>query len=248
MKTPVYLVALLLTTTFIFHSAYCTQKIRLYALSTPSHDILKDSFFLPSLKDDFEVIIMQAEQTCQSTYFMSAGWTQTTIKKVDLILQAITENWGSFFIFSDVDIQFFEPVLPIIIPLLENNDLLFQKNTPDGVLCTGFFACKAHEKTLALWTDVKKIMTNNPKQSDQITLNQCIKRHSAKNPYNLQWNYLPSSFFGGGTFTGQQWKPGNILPIPAHAVMHHANWTKGIPHKIAQLTYVKQHIEKRLEC
>src|SRR5579863_9116343 len=85
----------------------CQDKIKLYAIYTPSHEILKDSYFLPSIQDDFELIIENVEQTCESAKFMSAGWTKTTIKKVDLIIRAIQENWDSLFIFSDVDIQFF---------------------------------------------------------------------------------------------------------------------------------------------
>lgn len=234
---------------FYTSSFYPQQKIKLYALSTPSHDILKDTFFLPSIQDDFDIIIQQEEQTCQSAQFMENGWTKTTIKKVDLIIQAIHENWGSFFIFSDVDIQFFQPIQELIIQCIENNDLVIQRNSPDGVLCSGFFACRANEKTLALWRDVKKTMEDNPKQSDQISLNQCIKRNSKKNPYDIRWDYLPDIFFGGGTLTGCLWYPGQKLPIPANIIMHHANWTRGIANKIAQLTYVKQHVEQAtLKC
>lgn len=230
--------------------AFCSfsstfSQIRMYALCTPSHEILRDKYFLPSIKDDFEVIIENANQTCSSSSFMSQGWTKTTIKKVDLIIKAIHDNWGSFFVFSDLDIQFFQPMEETITTLLGDNDLIIQKNCPSGVLCTGFFVCKANEKTLALWSDVKKIMENNPEQSDQITLNQCIKRNSAKNPYDVKWDYLPITFFGGGTLTGTSWFPGKKLSIPKGIFMHHANWTKGIKNKIAQLKYVKAEVEKQ---
>ena len=83
-------------------------------------------------------------------------------------------------------------------------------------------------------------MEQNETQSDQISLNQCINRRSKKNPYNVTWDYLPDIFFGGGTFTGCEWTPGKRLTIPQGIVMHHANWTKGISNKIAQLLYVKK--------
>ncbi|HEV2916851.1 MAG TPA: hypothetical protein VGW78_03830, partial [Candidatus Babeliales bacterium] len=126
------------------------DKIKLYALYTPSHEILKDDFFLPSMQDDFDIIFEFCEQTCPSAQFMSEGWTDTTIRKVDLIIRAIQENWGSIFIFSDVDIQFFAPVQEKILTLMEGKDLVIQKNSPNGVLCTGFFACRGNEKTLQL--------------------------------------------------------------------------------------------------
>lgn len=216
------------------------EKIKLYAICTPSHEILKDQFFLPSIQDDFDIIIELYDQTCPNVQFMSYGWTDTTIRKVDLIIRAIHENWGKIFIFSDVDIQFFAPIQSTILVLMEGKDIIMQKNNPEGVLCTGFFACRGNEKTLQLWMDVKRLMETNKLQSDQISFNQCIKRHSKKNPYDVVWDYLPVTFFGAGTLTGCTWHPGAFLPIPYNIMMHHANWTKGIKNKIAQLTYVKE--------
>ena len=242
MKSKLLFLSTLLLST---HVLLCQEKIKLYALYTPSHRMLKDNYFLPSIQDNFEIICEETEQKCTSALFMDTGWTETTITKVDLIIRAIHENWGNVFIFSDVDIQFFCPIESTIMSLMKDNDLMIQKNSPNGVLCSGFFVCKANEKTLALWTDVKKIMKKDASKSDQISLNQCIKRNSAKNPYAIKWDYLPNTFFGGGTLTGHEWHPGKKLPIPAKIMMHHANWTKGIRNKIAQLNYVKKVVTKR---
>jgi hypothetical protein len=176
---------------------------------------------------------------------MSEGWTKTTMRKVDLIIRAIQENWGKIFIFSDVDIQFFRPVKNFILILMKGKDILMQKNNPEGVLCTGFFACRANEKTLQLWIDVKHTMEEKQLQSDQISFNQCIKRGSKKNSYDVVWDYLPHTFFGGGTLTGYMWKPGMLLPIPYNIMLHHANYTRGIKNKIAQLIYVRDEVYKR---
>jgi nucleotide-diphospho-sugar transferase len=237
---------LLITIILVIHTTVMAdnEKIKLYALYTPSHEILKDNYFLPSIQDDFDIILEEWEQTCPTAQFLSEGWTQTTMRKVDLIIRAIHENWGSFFIFSDVDIQFFRPIKKTIISLIKNYDLIIQKNNPEGVLCSGFFACRGNEKTLQLWTDVKKRMQETS-NSDQISLNQCIKRNSKNNPYDIAWNYLPDTFFGGGTLTGYLWYPGTKLPIPNGIMMHHANWTQGIKNKIAQLEYVKKHVLKK---
>lgn len=225
--------------------AVCAQeKMKMYALYTPSHEQLKDQFFLPSICDDFDIIFEFAEQTCSSAKFMDEGWTDTTIRKVDLIIRAIQENWGSIFIFSDVDIQFFQPIQQKILALMEGKDMVIQKNSPNGVLCSGFFACRGNEKTLQLWQDVKKVMQKNKLNSDQNSLNRCIKRKSKTNPYNVVWSYLPNTFFGGGTLTGHEWYPGMRLPVPKGIMMHHANWTKGIKNKIAQLIYVRKMVNK----
>lgn len=225
--------------------SFSYKKIKLYALCTPSHEILKDQFFLPSMQDDFDIIIESCGQTCRTAKFMSEGWTQTTGRKVDLIIRAIRENWGDIFVFSDVDIQFFAPIQDTILALMQDKDIIIQKNNPEGVLCTGFFVCRGNEKTLQLWTDVKQRMQTNQLQSDQISFNQCIKRHRKKNPYDIAWDYLPDTFFGGGTLTGRLWAPEESLPIPHGIMMHHANWTKGIKNKIAQLVYVRDKVCKK---
>src|SRR5579871_2072697 len=126
---------------FCFLCIAAQEKMKLYALYTPSHEQLKDQFFLPSIQDDFDIVFEFSEQTCSSAKFMDEGWTDTTIRKVDLIIRAIEENWGSIFIFSDVDIQFFSPIKATILKLMKNKDLMIQKNSPNGVLCSGFFAC-----------------------------------------------------------------------------------------------------------
>ena len=226
-------------------SSFAQEKMRLYALYTPSHEVLKDQFFLPSIQDDFDIVFEFCEQTCPSAKFMNEGWTDTTIRKVDLIIRAIQENWGSIFIFSDVDIQFFAPIQETILMLMQDKDMVIQKNSPNGVLCSGFFACRANEKTLQLWQDVKSVMQKNKLNSDQNSLNRCIKRSSKNNPYNVVWSYLPNTFFGGGTLTGHEWSPGMRLPVPHGIMMHHANWTKGIKNKIAQLVYVRNMVRKR---
>jgi len=230
---------------FYTGQSFSYEKMKIYALYTPSHEVLKDKFFLPSIQDDFDIVLEFCDQTCPSAKFMSEGWTETTIRKVDLIIRAIKENWGSIFIFSDVDIQFFCPIQNTILMYMHDKDMVIQKNSPSGVLCSGFFACRGNEKTLQLWTDVKKTMEQSGSYSDQNSLNHCIKRHSKKNPYNISWGYLPETFFGGGTLTGCFWNVGMSLPIPHDIMMHHANWTKGIKNKIAQLVYVRNTVLKR---
>lgn len=231
---------------YAFITLFCItqsqEKIKLYAFYTPSHEILKNTFFLPSIQDNFEIILEFGEQTCTSARFMNEGWIDTTLHKVDLIIRAIEENWNEIFIFSDVDVQFFAPIENIIIDLMKDKDIIMQRNNPEGVLCTGFFACRGNEKTLRLWKDVKKMMQKNKIYSDQISFNRCIKKKSKKNPYELTWDYLPSIFFGAGTLQahpGYLWTPGKKLNIPSGIVMHHANWTRGIKNKIAQLKYVR---------
>lgn len=252
MKKLIYITFFLLTS-HLASQDISQDILNVYALYTPSHEILVDTFFLPSLEkinDPYIKVILhkEAEQSCQSAHFMHSGWTKTTIKKIKLILKAIEENWGNIFIFSDVDIQFFTPFKNIILELMENYDLLIQKDNPKGTLCSGFFACRANHKTRQLFSDVLQYMLQHEEISDQRALNRHISRNETKNKYDISWNYLPTDlFFGGGTFTGKIWNQKSALPIPENPIMHHANWVAGIEGKIKQLNYVKKMIDQREE-
>lgn len=149
---------------------------------------------------------------------------------------------GGVFIHSDVDIQFFRPTKAIISALMQDKDMVIQKDHPRGLSCAGFFACRGNERTLKLWQEVKKrlmdkeYMRANPKTNDQLEMqNFTIK----SNPFNVVWALLPNEFFGGGTISGKRWNPGDTLVVPQGIFMHHANWTVGIENKIAQLEYVR---------
>ncbi len=231
---------------FYIQNIFSQERIPLYAIYTPSHEILFNNYFLPSIQDNFDLRIKIIPQECQSATFMSRNWTKTTRKKVRYIIQAIEENMDNIFIFSDVDIQFFGPIEDDIKCLMENKDFLVQKDRPKGNMCSGFFVCRANEKTLTVWKDALKEMQNNHRVSDQTALNRQLKpRRGKQNKYNIIWDYLPDRYFGGGTFTGRHWNPRKKLTVPHNAKMHHANWTKGIKNKIKQLEQVRQIVEKR---
>ena len=53
------------------------KRIKLYSFYTPSHKKMLDKYFLPSLKDDYEVILEKYDQRCSSGKFMSDGWVDT---------------------------------------------------------------------------------------------------------------------------------------------------------------------------
>ena len=219
------------------------ENIKLYAFYTPSHKVFVDEWFLPSMQDDYEIILECHEQKCWSGKFLKKGWLATMLKKVDLIIRGIQENCGEIFIHSDVDIQFFAPTKELILHAMQNKDIVIQRNAPDrwrNPLCAGFFACRGNEKTLKLWQMIRQFMITTGK-NDQDGLNYFLRR---SNHLAIRWGYLPDTFFCGGTFTAREWKPGKPLCIPKGIVLHHANWTIGIPNKIAQLHYVRNEVEQ----
>jgi hypothetical protein len=225
------------------------EAMNIYSFYTDSHTVLKDEWFLPSLMaikdiDNFNLIIRYYDQECERGSFNSKGWNKTMIRKVEMILDAIEENWGKIFIYADIDIQFFQPMRLLIEKEIQNYDIVLQKDSPELEICAGFFACRANENTKKLWSTIYRIMVEDPSRDDQKPLNKILRN----NEMDIKWNYLPIEFMSGGTLIGRYgylWKPGIYLPIPSNIVLHHANWTIGVQNKIAQLEYVKSLKNKR---
>jgi len=216
------------------------DKIKLYTFYTPSHEKLFFQWFLPSLQDDFELIVKKYPQECPSGSFWKKGWGKTMLRKVNLILRGIKENWGNFFIYSDIDIQFFRPMQELIIKAIKDKDIVFQLNFPSGEVCAGFFVCKGNTRTQVLWENIKKIMIETKHPSDQKALNSIIR---SPNYEGVTWGYLPVEFFGAGTLTGvsgTRWHPGDFLQVPDNIVLHHATCTRGVENKVKQLQDVRK--------
>ncbi len=232
---------------------YAQERIKLYALYTPSHKKFLDEWFLPSLQDDIELKITCYDQECPDGAFMKRGWRKTMLHKVELVLQAIEENWGQYFIHCDVDIQFFAPIRERIDYAMHGYDMVFQRDNLTGSVCAGFFACRGNERTRGLWQEIRRrlieTLDSDDESSrgiqDQTILNTLIR---GKNPFGIQWRFLPESFFGGGTFSGKRWKPGMNLHVPEHPVMHHANFAVGIEDKLAQLEFARNKVATLRLC
>jgi hypothetical protein len=231
-----------------FGNVFCKEeKIKLYTFYTPSHEQLYYEWFLPGIQDDFELVVVRCEQDCTSGVYKTEGWLQAMLRKVDLVINAIEENWGKIFVYADIDIRFYRSFKKMIPRLMKNNDMVIQTDNPFGQVCAGFFMCKGNEKTLNLWKSIRKTMIQNLSQNiardDQDTINSIIRGEGYK---GVVWDYLPIEFFGGGTLTGKQWKPGVPLVVPDNIILHHANYTKGIKNKVIQMEYVKNIVNNRV--
>lgn len=227
------------------------EPISMYTFYTPSHKVFVEEWFIPTLEEindeGITLVIKEYPQECASGKVFSSGWQDTMLRKVDIIRKAIKDNWGKVIIYSDIDVQFIRPFSKIALKALGDKDIVFQRDTPSGTVCAGFFVCRANERTLALWSGVRDYMISQKECSDQKTVNRLLRKGEDKdrNPYNVIWDYLSSDFFGGGTFTGTGWSPGKQLFIPSSIVLHHANWCSGNEKKIAQLEYVRKKVQTK---
>src|SRR5574343_1401962 len=205
--------------------------MKLYAIFTPSHRVMYENHFLPSLpKYEFESIPTEIPQVCAKCHFYTQGWSQTCFRKVELFIKACEENMGNIFVFSDVDIQFFGPLKETLLNELGNCDIAVQNDT-GPYYCSGFFICRGNERTLAMFNSMK----DNYHKEDQTSLNENIHMCRAK--------FLSRKFFTIAHVTNRVWN-GEDVYIPDDILMHHANWTEGIDNKINLLKMVRNKINR----
>lgn len=174
------------------------QVMKIYAISTESHRILKDEWFLPSIQDDFPIHIEELAQKGSGAIGAEA-FNEMMLRKVELILRAVEEMWGKWFIYSDVDVQFLGPFAPLANRCIKNRDICFQMDSPTGELCAGFFVARGNERVRNLWQDVETKLRQDLSEHDQTWLNRILDPKifldSPKCPFLLRFNFqLPRLF------------------------------------------------------
>jgi hypothetical protein len=198
-----------------------------------------EKYFMPSFYEtnkNLNLKIKKFEQKCSSGEYMSNGWYDIMINKVDYILESIEETWGGIFIHADCDIVFFDEIEKDIIKQLGENDLAAQND--GNTICCGFFACKSNEKTKKLFENVKLIM--NEKFNDQQATNKLAKNY-------ISYDYLDQKYYSIYRNTKRKvWEKGMNIDekeIPKNMIVYHANWTVGIDNKIELIKRVKKIID-----
>ena len=142
--------------------------------------------------------------------------------KVDIIIQAIKENYNDMFVFSDVDIIFCKKVSQDLVSLLGDKDIIFLSNDyRKTTACTGFFICRGNIRTLNLWIECKKrleyAIVQKIKMHDQDFVNKIIH----EKPKIIKFGFLPlDRYYCPRDFL----KLENIFPIPENICIYHANW------------------------
>jgi hypothetical protein len=212
------------------------MSLKVYTFYTDSHKKLLEEYFIPTFNEtnsDLSLEVKKFEQKCSSGNYMSSGWYQIMMNKVDYILSSIDESWGKVFIHADCDIVFFGSIKEDILQQMEEKDIAAQNDGNE--ICCGFFACKANEKTKSLFEQVKKEM--NEKFNDQQATNKLVKKY-------VSYKYLNERYYSIYRNTNKKvWEKGvniNEKEIPKEMLVYHANWTVGVENKIELMNKVKK--------
>jgi len=209
--------------------------MNLYTFYSDSHSELYNNYFLKSLNktdgDKFKLFTKKVEQKTETGSFNENGFNSTMNDKVELLLDAINDNWGNWFLFADCDIQFLNTFYNDLISYQADNlDIVVQSDL--GTLCAGFFMGNANNNLKAIMEKIHKNIKNF--HNDQIALNlykdMVSYKYFDKNKY-----FTIANVNGGGVWSGQK-----DLNIPKDILVHHANFTIGVSDKINLMNYIKK--------
>ena len=243
--------------------------MNLYFLSSPSHNVLQNDWFLPSIQDDFSLVQQDVIQLCPDGTYRSPGFREMMAQKVDLIIRAIHDNPKEVFLYSDVDVQLFRSIQEDVDILMTGRDLLLLRDSPRGVICPGFLAGRGTDNMLRLWSEIRESLCGEGKKDDQDYLNEHllgqptitslvgsrflyrlsgrywpVRYRKSSEGFGVRWDYLPPRYYCFGAKAWRKWGPGDSLNIPRDIAVHHANWVYGIDGKIQQLRAVKNEVRR----
>lgn len=204
------------------------KKHKLLVFHTPSHDNMFNKYFKTSfdkyLKDEFELVVARGEQICESATFKNSKWSESVAEKVKFVYEFIKNDKSDFFVFSDVDVEFFSPIKKHLVEELGDMDIAFQ-NDSKNVLCSGFFICKNNRRIRFFF---ETMMYNyDLDRGDQDHYNFFLKKT------NVKYKFLSNRFFSiWRTNDRVSWDKKQNIIFPEYKInMLHANWAIGVEDK-----------------
>jgi DNA polymerase sigma len=183
-----------------------------------------------------EVVEKKFPQECSGN-FMDQGWMLTMGKKLDYIIESIRECWGGVFVHSDCDVQFFGSFERDILEQLGDKDIVGQRELKADDMCCGFFICRANERTLSLFENIKLLV--NEKKNDQIVLNEIKDKF-------VDWGVLDDKYLSVIHLLKNVplWVPGVDIKLKRKDILvHHANWTVGVDNKRMLMCSVRNQVK-----
>jgi len=166
-------------------------------------------------------------------------WTEATRLKLEMILEIIDNAIDDIFVFCDVDVQLFGPIADLITYEIVDKDIITQKDPSkdhEFMYCTGFMAIRLSREVRSFFANVLECMISNPEYDDQDAFNVVARQSELRFgtfDEDIVWSHR------------KMWRPGTAISFPDKMLVHHANWTFSLDHKISQLeTIAKLYTQK----
>ena len=216
--------------------------MKIYTMSTNSHDFLYKEIFRKSVlkyEKDAQIKLYHYDQLCPSGIYYKQGWKDMMEKKIDIYNKAVNSN-DDFFIWSDVDIEFYKPFIDQCLEELSDNDIAFEKGLDENLkneYCPGFFISRINQKTKKFFQKLKETYGSYP--CDKESINQNLKTQ------DIAITYLSDKFLNA-SHELDKWNSKQEINIPNITIMFHASYVIGIENKIAILDKARetmQHID-----
>lgn len=216
--------------------------MNLYTHYSDSHKVLYEDYFKKTLRNLYskkELKIFSAchDQTTETGSFMEQGWLDSMKYKLEVIIQAIHENKNEYFIFSDVDIIFYDRFVDDLIESVKGYDIACQEDC--GSLCAGFFIAKGNDRNLNLFTKIYK--TFRQLVNDQVALNH-YKDDVDYKLLDKSKYYTIGNYFNNSDGTHIWDNKTEIIP-PRNIKVHHANYAVGVDSKIRLINMIRDKYE-----
>lgn len=222
--------------------------MKIYTAYSPSHEVFKPWFdTIYNVHPDINVSYLKLDQKCETGEYDTTGWGKTTGEKLEKIIEIFDQEDGEdYFIFSDIDIQFFNPILKFTDTVLKRYDVVFQ-NDYNGNQCTGFFYCRKNKNTKRIFEralEINKQMHVDGIRNvdDQVAVQHVLNTESA----DIRHALLPKEFFTYGMFRTGHWSRDKEFKLPKNIIMHHSNWVSGIDNKLNLLQVVRDYYNNNI--
>ena len=183
--------------------------MKLFSISTRQTETLKNDWFLKTLQDDWELHIIELDEApAGEGDYLSDAWHFCIQKKIDVLVEAIQDNWDDIILWADIDVQFFRPCTELVLRSMEGNDIAFQiwHRTLEDVN-SGFMAIRCNERTLAFFEAVRERPFKGRDFADQDVINDLLEEGAPP----VRWTRFPRQIY--------QVKLG---PVPGDIALHHA--------------------------
>ena len=218
--------------------------MKLYSICTTPTTVLRDEWFVNSLRDKWELHIFDLDCAPQGNGdYLSREWYYCIRKKIDILLEAIEANPGEIILWADIDIQFFRPCSGIIRRCMRGRDMVFQMWSRSGAeINSGFMAIRCNDRSRAFFKAVAETPFEHREFADQDAINDLLKQ--ALLP--LRWGVFPPTLYHV-----------RLGPVPARIALHHAcgtpvpgihngRFVSSMEHKIEQMTIIRNYVQTPL--
>jgi len=167
------------------------DRMKVFSIYTDSTRHLLKKWFLPSLKDDWDLRLIYFPDYKDNGDYRSPQWYKLLQEKLFLLIDAIKKNPGEVILWTDVDFQFFRKCDPEIRTFIAGKDIVFQDWSHFGkTVCMGFMAIRCNPAALSFFEKILATDFSSLEYGDQDVADQILKESK-----DLRWGVFSKRIY-----------------------------------------------------